>query len=95
MRFKGHDYTELMSLWSLPIVDNDSENEEKMRSYLRGVLWSETTKVAGDLREFLAVLEKEAEEINYFAPLWRGLREIKSDGTLIQAAILLISAMWT
>lgn len=98
-RFKGWGVEELCEAWGLPIEPWET-HKERLSEYMYAQMSideddSNMKKHAADLREFLEVLAAEEEKVGYYAPLWRGLRAIESDWSLLKIGSVLVPYMWS
>lgn len=103
-RFDGYDWTELSVEWGLipkeRKVYSGEENEkllEETREKIRNSIGLEPDeKVVNDCDEYIrAILEYE--EIDYYSPLWKALREIReqNENSFLKAFASLLGHAWT
>lgn len=94
--FKGWDYEELGDCWKLFKKFNaDIDTDKIIIDYLRNEGDKKKKIIARDIRLFLTRVLSQGINVGYWAPVWRGLLEIKDDYTLIQVTIPLLPYMWT
>lgn len=91
--FKGFDWTELAARLGVNIRDDQDEDADKLRAWLREHCQRELDWVAANCREFLAALIK-ADPCGS-KPVWMGLAEVKDDKEFMEFFIRLLDWMWT
>ena len=94
--FKGYDWTEIAEYFGIDDNDENSSKaiEEKLKeihSEMHGLSFNAHPDVR-KLREFVSLCYKA--EDTYKKPMWKGLSEVKEDGTFIKFMLLLYIEMW-
>ena len=94
--FKGYDWSELAKYFGVDGSDAEGEKiiDEKLNliiSELHGCSFKAHPD-AIKIREYVSKLEKDDD--TYKRPLWKGLLNIKEDGTFIKFVKILYKEMW-
>lgn len=93
MRFKGHDYTELIEYFNLRRCDDDDREAQWLQAFLNAN--QEKDEVVAACREYVDSLAEQCEKYCYSGPLWRGLLAVEDDITFIQYFSHLVSMAWS
>lgn len=94
--FKGADWTELAEYFGFDGSDDESIKiiDEKLTTIIREIHGC-SLKAHPDaikIRKYVAKLEEN--DNTFKKPLWKGLSNIKEDGTFLKFVALLYSEMW-